>query len=554
MADIRELMILSPGVLETAPERGLNRWLTDSRMALRRAVVKSSRNALLRRLYLSLYDLHLWVATQLGRRYAGTRAVYLSSGMASGEWTIGISDIDIAIYGDWPDKRQFKLMKIFGLLTVLSPLFDRRSLASISSVDDMRHLCATDMFMALNHAIGARQWKLLYGEDVLAALPEISAERFSGCVYMDVRRWWSMLARTTFGQDITARDALFQNTICFKSVAGMLKAEKMLGGGFDMASRQQLIQQELENTNDATLRMLLESAQRQFLHIDRDPRSPSLHWFLVHAERFHRQMRDESSFASIAPMQREGTAEERFIAPETLALTQRLVEIARSQWKDFRAAYLTPAVVMSSVDSLALLLEVGGEIPSAEQLLQVCEERFRTPSLPQRLAVYLLLPEAAYQLDGAGALDFFHYTLTAQTAPDVFIALKQPGFVLSGEPRTQGDDPRWSRMAQELMLEELNARRGAYARFGIASRPTATENLRNLWRFLQLTVIEHSFTEGLMRLPTTFAAVRRGLTEREPDAEADLHALERACTQSLRQKDLQVAALLDRVYARFRPA
>jgi len=550
MADIRQLMILDPGSPDAGAEHGVLRALTDFRMAVRRLVVKSSRIALARMMYVAVYKAHIWVVKTLGKRYAGTRAVYLTSGMTSGDFNIGISDIDIAMYGSWPDQRQFRLMKIFGVLTLFFPLFDRRSLASISSVEDLKELCRTDMFMALNHAVGARQWKLLYGEHILTELPEIAPERFAACVYMDVRRWWSTLARTAFGQDVTARDPIFKSTICFKSAAGMLKAEKMLNGAFLNTPRKELLQQELQRSPDPALQMLIDSADHHFLDLAPDVRGTTVPWFLSHAECFHEKLLEKPYFASLCPVRREGTADERVIAPETMALAQHLAKLAHTNWSNFRAAYLLPTVVLPSVDSLALLLEVEGDAPSADLLQQLCRERTQTSGLPQRLAVFVLLRHAAYQLDIAGTLDFFHYTLTPLTAPDVFLALSDPAFLLQGELRQQPDTPRWTPMAQELFQEELAARRGAYSRFGISSRPASVENIRNLWRFLQLTAIEHSLENGEAQLPTTLASVTRATVARFPDLDTDLRELERLCVNFLHHKNVAGGDILSRIYNR----
>ena len=550
MADIRELMILDPGPTGPVADKGFLRTLTDFRMTVRRLVVRTSRYAIARQLYVAFYKLHLWVVKTLGQRYEGTRAAYLTSGIASGDFNIGISDIDIALYGDWTDPRQFRLMKIFGVLTIFFPLFDRRSLASISSVEDLKELCRTDMFMALNHAIGARQWKLLYGEPVLAELPEIEPERFAACVYMDVRRWWSTLARSAFGADVTARDPVFQNTICFKSAAGLLKADQMLDGDFVITPRKELLEQRMHHDPEPVIRALLESEQQQFLKTSPDLRPPTVSWFLSHAERFHERLTEKPSFAASCPVSREGSADERFIAPATIVVAQRLSELARTSWPNFRGAYLVPTIVLPALDSLALLLEVEGDAPPAEQLQRLCVERMNLPSLPQRVTVFLLLRRAAYQLDIAGTLDFFHYTLTPHTAPDVFLALLDPNFLLLGLPRQQLEIPRWTPMAEELFREELTARRGAYGRFGVSSRPATIDNVRNLWRFLQLTAIEQTLSIGEARLPSTFAAVRRATLQRFPDLATDLHELEQLCVAAMLHQAPANPLLLSRIFER----
>lgn len=550
MADIRELMILDPGPARPETESGALRKLANFRMAVRRAVVRSSRNLLARKLYVGAYNTHLRVVTTLGKRYRGTRAVYLCSGLTSGDFNIGVSDIDIAMYGDWTDARQFRLMKIFGVLTLLFPLFDQRSLASISSVEDLQELCRTDMFMALNHAVGARQWKLLHGENVLAELPEVNRDRFAGCVAMDVRRWWNTLARTAFGVDITGRDRIFRNSICFKSAAGMLKAEQMLDGGFLRKTRKELLQQELVQDEDPVLPLLLRNAEERFLDAASDPCASTVRWFLPRAERFHERLHQKPYLTALCPVRREGTSKERVIAPETMAVAERLAENARTRWSHFRAAYLAPAFVLPSMDSLALVLEVDGDAPSSELLHELCQQRMQAPELPQRLVLFLLLRHAMYQLDIAGTLDFFHHTLTPGTAPDLFLSLADPAFTLAGEPRRYPDAPRWTPMAQEIFQEELTARRGAYARFGVASRKSSMENVRNLWRLLQLTTAERSLVGGEARLPVTMAAVQRAVLEQAPDLEDDLQRLEQLHAACLRGEAIEEEPLLSRIYGR----
>jgi hypothetical protein len=557
MADIRELIILNPGALDARPETPLVRRLADLRMALRRAVVVSARVPLIRRAYAVFYRFHLWVAVQLSKRFAGTRAVYLSSGMATGDVHIGVSDIDLAIYGDWPENLQFRLMKIFGLLIFVSPLFDRMSLASIGTIDDVRSLCATDMTMALTQAKGARGWKLLYGEPMLAMLPAIAPERFPGCAYMEIRRWWHSLSTITLGSDVTSRDTIFRNSISFKAAAETLRAESMLRRNeLDTTRRRILIEEELGRHEDPMLRLLLNSADRQYLEIETDPREPMLHWFLGRAEQFHEELRSAATFRYTKPVIVTGIADERMIAAKTMTHVSLLVEQARRDWTDLRAAFLAPCISMFSPDSLSLLFEVDGDhMPSLQQLQQLCAEHLEGASrLPQRLAIYLLLPNAAYQLDAKGALEFFHYTYLPEANPDVFLALSNADFVLYGQPRTPVAHAGWSPFAQELVLEELQARRGAHVRFGLASRPSTIENLRNFWRFLQLLVIEHSFTENEVILPNTVAATRRALSLWHPESDRDVQSLQHFFELAFQGRDANATELestMQRVYAIF---
>jgi len=528
MADMRELVVLSPRLLEPKPETPVTRRIADVKMAVRRSVVRSARLPLMAKLYSQIYQAHLWVTKQIGKRFAGTCVVYSSSGLAMGETNIGVSDVDIAIYGDWPDKTQYRLMYIFGTLMFFSPLFDKNSLAQICRVDDLRAFAATNMMMALMYARGARQWKVLYGTNVLGELPAISAERFDGCVYMDVRRWWGTFAPLCFGRDVTSRDQIFQNTICFKVVAEVLRAERMLHGGFDTTPRRRLVEEEYANTGDPLLGMLRDSTQRQFLEIAKDPRDQTLTWFFGRWERLHQAMRSLPSFGMHTPMRMDGPAGEVIVAAATKLNVDLLIEICRQEWAGLRAAHLVPSIAMMSPDSLALVLEVDETaVPNLEQLRHLIAVHLDAcPDLPQRLAIFLLLPQAAYQIDARSHADLFHFTLTPQIAPDVFLSLGQQGFSLYGNSAQRGTRVVWSRFAHELILEELEARRGAHVRVGTSSRPNGMENIRNLWRFLQLLVVERTATEGEVLLATTIPAVRRAWVKERPDLQEPLLELE----------------------------
>lgn len=524
MADIRELVILSPGILDASPESAAQKRLADLRMAARRGVVRLARTAVFRRVFGWVYEGHIALAVKVGKSFRGTRAVYLTSGLATGDRNIGISDVDIAMFGEWPDVEQFRLLKVFGALTVLLPLFDRRSLGSINTLEDVRALSATDLHMGLNFERGRREWKLLWGEPVLQQLPALEEKRFTGAAYMNLRRWWSEVANTTFGAGVVARDSIFVRTLCFKAVAEILRTERMLAGEFELSSRRTLIEREYAGSGDALLGRLLASAKAGFLDRRDDPRVATMQWVLGRAERTHAGLGERAEFERVQPVRVEGQAEERVIAKETAAHVDSLLSEAR-HWRGFRGAYLVPVANMLTPDGLGMLIEIATEdMPTLEQLRRMGSMHAAT-KLPQRLGVYLLLPRAAYLLDCASSIEFFHYTLFPEGNPEVFAALREPGYVLHGEARGGTPEAGWTPFMAELYAEELTARRGAYRRFGLTSRPDALENLRNFLRFLQLVVIEQSVAEGDAVIPVSTLATERWLCRRYPEMKSPVGQL-----------------------------
>jgi hypothetical protein len=248
-----------------------------------------------------------------------------------------------------------------------------------------------------------------------------------------------------------------------------------------------------------------------------------------------------------------GDASEASIQPPSIAHAQHLTELAKKEWSGLRAVFLMPSVSMFSPDSSSLLFDVDpSNLPSLGAIKHVCAEHFKaSTSLPQRMAIYLLLPNAAYQLDAKSNLEFFHYTYLPEANPDIFIGLSSKDYVLYGQPRPPTSNLGWSPFAQELALEELHARRGAYGRFGLNSRPNRIGNLRNFWRFLQLDVIERSQSADEVTLPITVPAIRRELTRLYPEAECDLQTLEKlfyASLQGRAESASEVEEIVQRVF------
>jgi hypothetical protein len=554
VADIRELIILSPEILYGKPESAFARILSDLRMSIRRAVVASSRMAVFRAFYSAAYDVHLRLLTLIAGRFEGTLAVYATGGIGAGALNVGISDIDFAIIGNWPEQTQVTLLKIFGAITVLSPLYDRASIAQITTIEDLKLLYATDMYMAMAYAKGAQQWGLLWGNDVLADLPPIASDRFVGCLAMEVRRWWNALASACFSTGVVSRDSIFRNSICFKTIAEILRAERTLSGTIHLASRRDLMESESKAGGDQIVELLVDSANQQFLSIAADPRPATMQWFLDHTELFHKQIASTPYFVTAQTFTIEGSAAEAYLTHDIMDHARTVIRSAQQEWPTLRAAWLVPAITFMSPDSLALVLDPGdANIPALPALQRVCAEHVSGRELPsQRIRLYLLLRHAAYQLDAGDGLELPHYTLTPATSPDVFAALAKADFLLYGELRPTVTELGWSRFAHEVALEELNARRGAYARFGIHSRPTLLNNLRNFWRLLQLRIIERSAAEGDVVLAMTTLAICRLTAHSIPEAETDLQTLHQMFHLALSGQELDGAlanSCMERVYS-----
>jgi hypothetical protein len=517
-------------------------------MALRRLVLRTSRFAPLRSLYLAFYRLHVWLAKSLALRFRGTRAMYLAAGMGRGEIRPGISDIDTVIFGDWDPETQIRLLKCLAVLVLLMPLFDRESLGAIQTWQEFLQLNDTDLFMAYHYSSSKQNWRLIWGEDLIQGLPPLQPARRGGASHIELRRWWATYAKVAYGNGVTARDAVFRNSMSFKAVADVLRAEIMAFGQVPPPTRKQILQQALHQPDAVLQHRLLASEADDFLTMEGDPRLFVAPWLLHRLEHLNRTLAATESFSALASARIEGTAAERLIAPATAAHAARLAQSAQKH-PGFKAAYLAPCAVFFSPDSLGVFLEFDpAHLPSSDELRELLAFHFKEHAqLPQRLLVYLLLDNAAYVLESSYGLEIWSWMLVPQANPDLFSLLSRDEFLLCGTSRSPEQDLRWSHVSQELLEEELSVRRAAHQRFGALARPSPADNLRNLWRLLQLVVMKRRVM-GEMVIPVTVAATSRAVAQHAPDRAADLDTLHDAMMAFLEGRSPDVDAAIQRTY------
>jgi hypothetical protein len=550
MPDIRELLILNPRAIALRKNSLPQLLLERLRMALRRIVLLTGRLPGFRGLYMTAYRFHVWVALRVLTRFDGTRAIYLSAGAGRGEIRPGISDIDLVILGDWPEKKQFQLMKCLGLVVMIMPLFDKDSLGGIQTWEDLLRFNNTDLLLAYSYASAKRQWRLLWGENMMQNLPDLELHRRAGAAYTDVRRWWGLYVRMAFSGHVTARDAVFRNSISFKAVADVLRAQMFANGAVPSSRRTDILRQQMPAGDADLLRRLLDSEANDFLEMQGDPRELVTPWLLRRIEAWHTEILGTPSFEVIAATRVVGDANDRLISPEARAHFERMTADAEEKFAGLETVYLVPCAGFLSPDSLALCFAFHANgVPTAAELREWLAPHFDAVlQLKQRISIYLLLEHGAYLLDCVFGLELWSNVLMPFANPDVFDLFSKPDFVLRGTARAKVSATGWSRVSEEILAEELDVRRGAQARFGVLSRPSSLENLRNIWRWLQLLVMERRTIPGEITLPVTVAATRREFASFAPELSSDLQVLEQAMSDAVEGKSVTAEEHIQRVY------
>jgi hypothetical protein len=513
LPDIREIALLMPA------EPGRFRWgklLSRAKFAARWIVVATAQTPM-RHVYHAVYRWHVWFAIRAARKFPGTRAVYITRSMAAGAVAIGISDIDMVVVGDWPEQEQIRLMRSLGVLTAISPLYDSVLWQQVHHVDSLRNLWETDYFFQSRFDEGRRQWKLVYGEDVIAGLPAAPPERMGGASYMEVLSWWLHFIASTFGSGPTAADAIFRRSVAYKAVTEISSVERALTTGRKAESRQASLRLAMEDAAQGDrnfLERLERSASSGHLRFRGDIQKESLHYLLPLLDRIHCKLATLPSFESIGQFRVDARPDEILRTPSAIAHARRLIEHVKLRWHGYQAACLAPSAACFTPDELILLIQVKpDELPSLAQVRELCRlHAAARPALPQHITLYLLLPAGACQLEFVNLTEMWRVMLFPPSTPDLFSLIQDPEFQIDGHFPTLLSVPAWTRYSSDLAIEERNVRRSVLTRVTPDVFPSSIEIIRNVYRHLQLEVLTRSSAEGTAIFALSPAAIERALS------------------------------------------
>ncbi len=149
-------------------------------------------------IYRAIYELSVAFATLLLRRVDGVLAIYLRRGLAKGEVVHGLSDIDLAVIvkDDGVKVQSTKKMvrAIYNSLSRLIPLFGSGDKElGVYSYSEVLNLFDDYGFYRYRFNEGKQTWKLLFGEDLVKALPELEDTALYLPATEELKTWWALL-------------------------------------------------------------------------------------------------------------------------------------------------------------------------------------------------------------------------------------------------------------------------------------------------------------------------------------------------------------------------
>jgi hypothetical protein len=517
MAEIRDMVLRDHMGARLFGLPGWGRIASNIKLFIRRCVVESAAFPPLDAVYKAIYRMHVSYALRCLKTLPHTRSIYVARGVATGEIVSGVSDVDLVVLGEWSDPEQANVMAGLRRLSALSPLYDASLWQHAHTIAGLHSLYATDLYYQCRFDQGRTQWKLLFGEDVIARLAPPPTERLAGGYYMDIRNWWDTFKHSAFGTGPTARDSIFRHSVAFKAVGEIVNKSAGLRGNPLQDSRKKAIADarvQSKGWDRAYLERLDRSAETRHRRFEGDIREETFQFLLRHLDAMHARIGAASSFqnAGGAAMRLDAPREEILLTAAAQAHVGEVLAHVKRQWIGYLGAFLVPSISFFTLDDLMLLIEIDpARPPSVEQIRNLC--RFHEKAgkeLRQRVALLLLLEHGAVQVESVSPLELWHLVLCREANPDVFLQLGNRESAIDGSPKSIDGPVVWTRFAAALIDEEVAVRRAAAAAMSGDSSMTSIELVRNIWRQIQIEVVQRSQTTHPV-IPLTPRAVQRTL-------------------------------------------
>jgi predicted nucleotidyltransferase len=428
------------------------------------------------------------------RRFPALRAIYLRRGLAAGDGVPGVSDIDLAVVGDWDAATQSRVMDSYTRLARRYPVFDPT--LGVYTPESLMRLFDTDPFLRHRLAEGQRRWKLLFGEDCLSCLGSLDENQAAVGYEMELRVWWRYFAYIAFSGRADLSDRVYVNSLCYKVVAESIRIGRGLYGLPVPESREEAIAQALSNATGevaAFLDRLAQSAKRRHLRYRGEIFEDTLSFLIPFLERCYSDLANRPAWQSAA------NVKVRIDSPENEQLHSRetvldlLRDAAGPQWARISMVCST----VFAMGELVLFFEPApGKTPSTRDLralARACAEKLG--HLRSRVGLYLRLPSAALQFHSSDEYRGWQAILSPLCHPDAF-----PDCIPA----------RWTESCAAFIRQERLLLADALDDPAIY-KANDLDFLRMVWKFLDLVIAETSAASGEAVFAQTPEAVLRGL-------------------------------------------
>ncbi len=486
------------------------------KLLVRRFVLATSFPPLLQ-LYRSVYRLVTAITVRMFRRYGAIKTIYLRRGGARGEILPLVSDIDFAlIVVGLADSDRADLFDRYNSLVRWTTLLDKS--LEVYDEEAFFRTFQTNDYSKLRFTEGKGTWKLLYGRDYVRELPEISTEELAGGFYTEIKVWWALFGWRFFQARKYSDETVTRNNVCFKTVSEVLKMDLGLHTGERILSRREALVKALP-TIRADFRPFVEAIRdipsRRFRTAREGIIDETLGFLLAHLDDFYHRLNAHP----LAEPTGEATHSIDFDRTESHWGEEednffgRTVSRIRTGWScEPRSVRVCPGAYFN-VDELLLMVEVEPDNrPTVEEVtrlnLLLAEE---PPRLRQRIHLFLILPNAAFQIDPDDLMKSWQSILYQPCNPDIFDLLGRKESIIEGTPKPISPGPSLTGLVSHFLDEEktlfyeLLDDPAVYKLCGL-------DFCRIFWKTAQLIVLNRSAAKGSIAYPMTPPAISRALS------------------------------------------
>jgi predicted nucleotidyltransferase len=215
-------------------------------------------------LYRKIYDFSVAIATALLRRIDGVLTIYLRRGVAEGEITYGLSDIDllVLIRDEEGYLTKAKIRSTYHRLSLFIPLFGSVDTElGIYSLSEFINLYRDYNLYMYRFNEGKHTWRLLFGEDILKTLPDLADTELYLPATEELKVWWGLLG-VELNPDVNY-PRFHRKYLWYKAISEEAKVYLFIRQGKKIRSREAALN-EIKQYMSSEYHELIETVQRYY--------------------------------------------------------------------------------------------------------------------------------------------------------------------------------------------------------------------------------------------------------------------------------------------------
>lgn len=521
---------------------------TSARLLVRKVVIATSFPPFIG-IYRFFYELVIKLTLKIFTGYPKIKAVYLRRGSAKGEIIPLISDIDFAVIANGiSEEDRVKLLSSYDKLVKYTTLLDKT--LEIYDEKSLFKKYESNNYFQFRFMEGKQSWKLLFGKDYITELPNLPIEKMYGGFFTEIKIWWTIFEWRFFNNRKYGNEQVTINNTCYKTVSEILKMNLALNENileFDRKKALRMSRHSFRGKDFRFLERLENISARNFRSNSSNILNETKDFVLKYLDNFYKEFKNHPYSSSLKEITQKVALQkdEWFLTDEINNHVNKLVGYVKKNWSyTYKGSYLVSSVYFN-IDEFQFIVQINPlHIPSVQELDEF--NRFHqsiNPELKSRIKLFLLTPNAAFQLNTDDFNKSWQSILYPPGNPDLFELLNRTEFKLDGEDYGLDSIPVWTKSVEHFLSEEK------ILFYELLENPSIyklnnLDFLRIFWKTLQLVVINRSVKNGEIRYPLTLHAIESALDAESIKIPGELGILHRAYRNELKGEPEDISLLI----------